>query len=282
MGIEQAREALEQGLNTEATDSKDAVGLAPDSTDTQTVNAQKEERQQQIADLESFERVKFKGKEWSKSDLDRAFMMQSDYTKKTQALAEERKYYDNLNYDLEAVAKNPALAQQFKAIYPEKFHALLGYVSQNQAPPAQNTQAIDPQLIDRLGKTEHLVQSMYNEAREAKIKVHEAEIDTTLSSLEKKYPFADKEAVLSRAISLNEQGQQLTPELWDRIAKSVNDNVQKLADAHYKNKVNEQKQASAKAKDVAGGGGTPSQTPKKETFKEATARAIAELGGKQF
>jgi hypothetical protein len=80
----------------------------------------------QISELEKLEKIKYNGKVLSGKDLARELkegsLRLSDYTKKTQAIAEERKYYDNLAVDLQKLKANPALVDQFKSIYPQKFH----------------------------------------------------------------------------------------------------------------------------------------------------------------
>lgn len=286
MGLEQARSALEtdlsggnEGLGNE---QKESIDSAPETNTAAETNTPPKPW-----DLDSFSGpIKYQGKEWSKEDLQKQFLMQSDYTRKTQALAREReeiqKYESNLRYDLESVKQNPALVEQFKKIYPEKYHSLVDLVVSNQAKQEQqsNNPNIDPAFLDRFNKSEAMLQQVLGEQREAKVNAHLAEIDVQMSTLAKKYPLADQETILTRAMSYNEKGQALTPELWDQIGKQVQTQYEKLFESHYKQKVEQQKQASAKAKDVSSGGGTPSVAPKRETMKEATERAIRELSGR--
>lgn len=225
--------------------------------------------QQQIVDLDSVDKFKFAGKEWTPKDFQGAYMMQSDYTKKTQALAEERKYFDNLTADLESVKSNPSLIEKFKSVYPEKFHKFLGYVQGASQPQAQkqteNAQSqIDPAFKERFERLE-------SEIHERKVQAIEAELDAKFKGLSEKYPMADEEAVLARAQALIDRGEKLNDKIWDGLWKSVNERNQKLAEQFYAKKIKEQKTTNQKGKDIASGGGTPGQAPKvARSIKEAT------------
>lgn len=286
MGFEQAHEALEADLKAQAPGGAEA-GLSPE---TENSSVSKEESKPEILDLDTLERVKYKGKEWAREDLDKAFLMQSDYTKKTQALAKEREaaqkeqeFQQAFRYDLPKVLGNPALAAEFKKVYPESYHELLDLYLKNQPQQAQTgaqTPQVDPRLEERMSRFETFVEQKEAEAKEARVTAYEAEIETTMKTLSTKYPLADEEAIISRAQTLLSQGEKLTQETWDKIAKHVNDRNEKLAEKYYKGKVDSQKQASAKGRDVASGGSTPLETGKKLSFKEATAQAIRDFSGK--
>lgn len=230
--------------------------------------------QPQVLDIDSLEKFRFGGKEWTPKDFQGAYMMQSDYTRKTQALAEDRKYYDNLSADLESVKKNPALAEKFKSVYPEKFHNFLGYVHQPQAeqPKEKAPQAgIDPEFMSRFERVEA-------DLHDRKVQAINAELDNTFKSLSEKYPFADEEAAIARGQALLSQGQELTKDVWEKVWKSVHERNQALAEKHYSTKINQQKTANLAGRDVGRGGSTPGQGPKTpRTIKEASAYALQEL-----
>ena len=69
-----------------------------------------------IPDLEKLAKFRYKGKTLTLDDLQKMGMMQNDYQKKTQELAKERKYWDNLDSDLGNVRDNPKLANEFKKL----------------------------------------------------------------------------------------------------------------------------------------------------------------------
>jgi len=227
--------------------------------------------QPSIYDLDSAEKFKWQGREWTTKELQSAYMAHSDYTRKTQALAEERRFYDNLSVDLEAVKHNPNLLSEFKRVYPEKFHSYLNYVQQKQPEGQVQSQqsSIDPQFKERFERLER-------QLHEKEVSAIEAELDVKFKQYSEKYPMADEEAVVARAQALLARGDKLTDETWDNLWKSVHDRYQKLADDYYGKKIKEQKSASHKAKDVGSGGGTVGHAPfKPKNLKEATDALLA-------
>lgn len=240
---------------------------------------------QALIDLDSVEKFKFDGREMTLKDLRAERMMQADYTRKTTEISQERKYYDNLKIDLDAVKSNPSLAARFKAIYPEKFHHYLGYVAQPQASQGQNPQGegrpqMDQAVLERIERIEA-------QERDRNLKAINAELDSKFKTLSGKYPLADEDLVIARAqqflqskrdqAPLSEQGPvTITDKEWDQLWKSSHDRIQSVAEKHYADKVNKQKNANAKGKDAASGGGIPGSAPNKpRTIKEAGAALIA-------
>lgn len=254
--------------NVESTESQESF----DSSSTEGHS-----EQPSIVELDSLEKFKWKGREITPKDLESFAMMQSDYTKKTQAIAEERKYYENLEYDLEAVKRNPSLAEKFKSVYPEKYHKFLGYVSPQQpqqsyqSTQTSQAQGMDPEFMERFNRIEQ-------ELNERKVAAVQAELDAKFEQLSKKYPFADEEAVIARAQALLDRGEKLTDQVWDKLWKGVNERYEKLAEARYQERLNKTKQAHASGKDSGAGGGTPGQAPRQpRTIKEASQFAMQEL-----
>lgn len=234
----------------------------------ESLPTQETPEQPSIYDLDSAEKFKWQGREWTTKELQSAYMAHSDYTRKTQALAEERRFYDNLSVDLDAVKHNPNLISEFKRVYPEKFHSYLSHVQpkqpENQYNQQNQQQSIDPQFQQRFERLE-------KQLHEKEVSAIEAELDAKFKQFSEKYPMADEEAVVARAQAILSRGDKLTDQTWDNLWKSVHDRYQKLADDYYGKKIKEQKSASAKAKDVGSGGGTVGHAPyKPKTVKEAT------------
>lgn len=281
-GMNAAQEVAAQDNTTEVTQT---------GADTANPGGETAQAAPSIVDLDAVEKFKFAGREWTPKDFQGAYMMQSDYTKKTQALAEERKYYDNLGADLAAVKTNPSLAAKFKAIYPEKFHSFLGYVapttptSQTQVQPegAEKSQGQpNPELMERLERIEH-------DFMERKIQAINAELDAKFKTLSGKYPMADEDSVVARAQALLEAKRQSAPlneqsqvtvsdKEWDDLWKSSHDRVQGLASKHYSETVNKQKNANKSGKDVASGGGIGGQAPKQPKSIREASRLAHESG----
>ena len=242
------------------------------STEVTPEQPTKEAAAPSIPDLDSMEKFKYGGREMTAKELRSEMMMQSDYTKKTQAISEERKYYDNLSADLAAVKGNPALAEKFKSIYPERFHAYLGYVTPAQQAKAESQQTqyaqIDPTVMQRF-------QRMEADMNQREVAAINAQLDAKFSKLSEKFPFADEEAAIARAQSLQERGEKLTDQVWENIWKSVHDKNETRFKQIQSAQAQKQKSANAKGKDAAQGGGIPGQAPvKPKTIKEASKLAL--------
>lgn len=235
-------------------------------------------QEQELIDLDKVQKFKYGGREWTPKDFQGAVMMQSDYTKKTQAIAQERKYYDNLSADLEAVKGNPQLIDEFKKVYPEKFHSFLSYIQkeeQRQAKEAPQEQASDPAYKQFQSRIEQIE----NHFKEQEVSSINAELDNKFSQLSKKYDMADEESVLARAQTLVEKLQSENPgqkvkisdQQWDQLWKTVHDKAEAAFNARYTKQVQSKLQNNARAKDVPAGGGIPGQAPRKfETIREAS------------
>lgn len=257
--------------NSESTDysSESEQTSSNEQLDNQTSN---------VLDLDSAERVKFEGREWTREELRNAYMMQSDYTRKTQALAEERKYYDNLDADLEHVRRNPALANEFMRVYPAKFHRFLDMGKGSSQQATQYGQQNNTGSNQHYQNLEQKLQRIEADMLERNVQAIQSQLDSKFEVLSKRYPMADEEAVLSRAESLLNKGTELTDRVWDLLWKSVNDRNVELAKQYYSKQVNNQKTANQRGKDIAPGGGTPGQAPRRpKTIKEASQWALADL-----
>lgn len=224
-----------------------------------------------IAELDKMDKFKLDGQEWTLKDLKAAIMRQKDYTQKTQTLAQERKaleedkrFRENLAYDLRAMEKNPALAQEFLKVYPESYHKLAeDYLKQNtQSPEAQTTPVqtpqVDFQLLSRLDRMEKIHQAQ-------EIAKNEQVIEQTMTELSSKYPNAAdfKELVLARAFESHNKGTQLSKEVWEDIFKQVDSEVEAKLKGKYGTLVKKQTEANAKSSDVGAGGGSAGRAPVK-------------------
>lgn len=261
---------LNEQVESESTESAEQSpqGASPEGESAPSPTAQ------EIIDLDKIEKFRYAGRELTPKELQGMVMMQSDYTRKTQSLAEERRYYDNLSADLASVKANPALLDKFKSIYPEKFHAYLDYVAPQReaaAPQAAQKPVMDPAFEERFNKMEQAYK-----ARE--VEAAEAQIDATIKTLAPKYPYASERAVLAEVQYALDKGQKLTEKVWEAAYKAVNDDTKRKVDMARQEELKNQKQANMRGKDVSQGGGIPGQAPKMpRTIKEATAYALQEL-----
>ena len=222
------------------------------------------------------------------ADLEKAILRQEDYTRKTQTLSEQRKayesekqaeskYYNNLHWDLLAVANNPNLASKFLETYPEKFHSYLKDTMstvqrQNGQSPNQSPQShVDIELMQKVQRLE----KSYNEQQEMKAT---SEINGNLEKYSKVYKDAHPEIVLARVYESHTKGAPITSELWEATFKTVDQEMKQMFKDRYGSLVKEQKAANQKGRDVDGGTGTITSSPKKfANIGDVSKHAIAEL-----
>jgi ribosomal protein S8 len=270
-----AEDFVNQSTQDSASQAETPQNNAPDSQAPQasaTDATPKGDVAMAIAELDKMDKFKLDGQEWTLKDLKAAIMRQKDYTQKTQSLAEERKsfqeerkFHENLAWDLQQVRDNPELAKEFVKIYPQSFHkhvaeflkASTQVATQQNQNQVQKPQ-VDIELLSRLDRLEK-IHSKQEIAQE------EAKIEKTVDELSKKYPDAAnfKELVLSRAYEARLSGNELTTDDWEKIFKEVDEQVGTLVKAKYGNLVKQQTEANSKAKDVGAGGGTAGRAPVK-------------------
>lgn len=240
------------------------------------VTATQEPKTQEEIILDKLEKFKFDGKEYTPEQIRNQMLMHSDYTKKTQAIAQEKKYLENLRYDVEAVKKNPALASEFRKLYPEQYHEILdilglsGVSKQTQEDSSQNQASVDPQLMSKLERLESYVQ-------EQETSKAEAILETTFAKMSAKYPDAIEDVVISRAQALMDQGVRGEEIPWEKLWKHEHDRVNKILEERQGRKLQTQRDANLKAKAPAQGGGIPGQAPAKPKLKDVADLAIQHL-----
>ncbi len=281
---------MDEEMNTGAAEGAPSTdsGQATPGSDTSAAPAgQEQQANGQFVDITEPNRYRYNGR--SVKDWDSGYMRQQDYTSKTQALAQERRYFDNLAIDLERVKSNPQLADQFRQVYPEKYHAYLRFIpsgnpqapqQQGQRPEQQQYAQLDPRFVAEFNQ-------MKDAARQREVQAISSELDNVYAKYSKTYPFADEEAVTARAqalfAKLKEQDPtnpniRISEKQWDALWKSQNERAHKLADTQYKNQVKAQLEASRKGSSAGGGGGVPGQAPRQfKTIKEASAAAHADI-----
>lgn len=249
-------------------------------TDQPDAAPQKEE----LMDLGSVKRFRFEGREWTPKELRSAYMAHADYTRKTQALAEEKKFISNYRYDLEQVKKDPRLAEAFKKVYPEDYHYLLEPILRQAQQPTRQTQEaqtrVSPEWEERISRIENDVSSQKQELHERQVNAINAELDSKFQKLAEKYPMADEEAVVARAQALHDRGEKLTDQVWDSLWRSHHEKMSGYVNKLQSERFKEQKAANIKGKDMGSGGGIPGQAPRiPKTIKEARDLMLKDLDG---
>lgn len=310
MGLDEARQAVESAGNPQTSEiSQDAGGasagsngdLAPDSGDSS-----------QVLDLTQTEKFMWEGKEMTPQELRSSMLRQQDYTKKTQQAAEERrqyleerrrfeeerqsyqsqreqseKYESNLEADIQHVLGDPSKEAKFKEIYPEKYHqalekALVQAFGDRNSPDGE-VKSLKQQLKTIQDRFQMQDQERAKTAFESDVKQNAEILDSAISRLSTKYPSADEESVLARAeyiASSFKKDQSFAnnfSQLMEKLYKENHDFHEKRYQQIYTQKVNQQKQANTKAKDVGRGGATPGAAPQKMKLRDVKNHILGTL-----
>lgn len=255
-----------------------------------------EDKINDLVDLGKVEKFLWNGKEMTPKELEQSFMRQSDYTKKTQSLAEERKYSENFLYDALKVFKDKSLMSKFQEIYPLSYQEKLGSVLEewnnltqaqknevlNKADQQQGSapQKLPDEVVKRLEQLEGVAKGYQDRVFQEEVKAAEAQIDASLNKYLKQYSHADEESVLAKAQQALNQGIELNEKAWERLVKLDHDKNMAKYQNFYKSQINKQQDLNHKGRDTAAGGGVPGQAPKRLSFDEATRAAINDLSGR--
>jgi len=263
---------------------------------TEDVNIRDDDNQEQatdndsmeaVADLSKFSRFKLGEEELTPDQLRKERMLHSDYTKKTQEIAQERRYVSNLQADLEKISRNPALAEEFRRVYPRQFHNYLNFVLRETNASQQTNRSMVPNsqaniLDPRVEKALSTIERLEKEREEDLVNQRVTEIDSAFSKFSSKYPLATPNGyeglVLSKAQRVIESGDKMDDSKWEKIFKESEQHFSKAYESHYKTRINNQKAAHIKGKDIGSGGGVPGGAPQMpRTIKEAARIAEEEL-----
>lgn len=231
---------------------------------------------QAVADLSKYKEVTINGQKMTIDDLQKSIMRQSDYTKKTQEVATERKYNANLAADLDKVKANPALASEFKRLYPAQYHAYLKYVT-DSAPQTPPPGQLPPELMERFSRYDQFIDETSREKIAAQEQALEANLQTFETNLIKKYPKADAFSAYGYAENKirqieQETGQKVSPkdlneQFMEPFFKASHDNLVKQFNQWNKEQAKQAQSNNRIAADTGRGGGTPGAAPGKIALK---------------
>lgn len=256
----------------------------------------------EIPDLDKLERFRWKGKDLTRDELEKAYLRHEDYTRKVSQVSEQRKYAENFEYDLAKVVENPALLGEMRKVYPSQFVKIAESVL-NRLPskrddvasapnefPNQNFESekitsLEAQLQRALQQVEELTgwrSGIDEQVKQANLAKAEAQIDKWFDDLGKKYPEADPEIVNAKAIYLSEQlkdsGKPFTQAELEKLFKAEHERLESRYAERYRTQIEKQKAAASKVQDMGAGGGVPSAPAKQaKTLKEATKHMLDDI-----
>jgi predicted component of type VI protein secretion system len=238
--------------------------------------------QQEILDLDSVSSFKFQGETYTPSQLAEIQQGYQRYGEASKYIEEDQRYWANVEHDIEKVLKNPARADEFKQVYPERFHKILDKYLGSSQRSAQDSGETSHQLPREIGEKltayEQRLRQFEEKAYQADVAAASAKIDAILPNLLKKYELADQDKVLFEAEKLLNKGGKLTDAVWERLVREDHERVTSRADKFYQAKLKNQLNQGQKGKDMGAGGSTPGSAPvKPKTFAQAQEALIASL-----
>lgn len=262
----------------------------------------------QIADLEKLDKVRYNGKVITGKELAKELkdggLRQSDYTNKSKQLAaerkvfaEERKFYEALGADLKQLRDNPDRIDEFKAIYPAKFHQYLDLVESKALAKQEAVQNKPDQAQEQKTSLEQdpRFQEMYKHYQDQRFETAKTQVYSVFDRLAAKH-FSDlpKPTALKfdRLIAADVQAERDAwmkdnpGETWkldesriEKIFQEYKKDFESSATDWNAKRFNAQKAASEKSKGPGAGGGIPGGAPKvARTIQEATELALADPG----
>lgn len=231
-----------------------------------------------ITNLDSLSEFEFQGEKFTPERLQEIYKGYQTLSEQQKSAKSEDRYWRNLEADIDNVIQNPGLAEQFKRVYPEKFHAILSKLMPNQSAEAQGP-SLPKDVLARLSKVDQVEAQLHQMA----VETANAKLDSILPKLYSKYPMAVEDQVLARAEAFLSQGGKLTDAMWERLAKESHEAAKKRSDAYYKNELQAQTSKGIQAQDIGPGGAAPGKAPPKiKTFDQARDSMIAAMKAQGF
>ena len=247
------------------------------------------EEQPDILDLSGVEKFRYKDLELTPDELDKHMLRQADYTRKTQEIAEERKYMGALQSDLEAVRENPALESEFKKVYPEKYHSYLNYVrSEQRAEDSKygNQEQLPKEVLQRLERMDKFMETQGQKEEELKVREYSQQIEKWEDSFSKKYDLSNPVDVWTKVQALMDQNglneDQVNEKFVEKLFKDSHESTRKRFDDYSKNQFQQNKDVNRRASDVGKGGGMPGEAPKKLKFHDVADKLIDDMKAKGY
>lgn len=236
--------------------------------------------QQDIFDLDSVSSWKFQGQTYTPDQWNEIFQGYQKYGETSKYVDQDKAYWANVNADIEKVLQNPSRVDEFKQVYPERFHALLDAKlgGQSQGRVQDNTGQLPREFLEKFQTVEQKLRAFEERAFQSEVEAASAKIDAIMPKLLEKYEMADQDRILMEAERVLNKGMQLTDSVWERIAKEDHEKATKRADKYYQAKLKSQLDQGKKGVDTGVGGSSPGQAPvKPRTFGEAQEAMMAHL-----
>lgn len=267
-----------------------APNTVSEPTSTQTPTAA------QLLDLDKHEKFLWKGREITRKEFEDGHLRQSDYSKKTAELTEQRKFADNFDADLQKVMADPdKWLSRFERVYPPGYVKIAKTILERHkaggAPNAGAAPNNDPAKVSSLKDHPEFqalsskIEDWERSQQETQIEASRAWLKSQHDVLGKKYPHAHPEVVEGRLgmWAMKNGGDKVTGEVVEQFYQKANEEMKQRSDALYKDKITKQITAGKEARDVGTGGDAPGAAPKRaKSMKEATQQALDDIANGTF
>ncbi len=241
----------------------------------------------QSTDIDSLSEFSFQGQKFTPQQLAKLL---GEHQRFSQTLPEAEKYREfaeNLDIDIEKVVRNPALAEQFKSMYPKQFHAALDRALGTRPAASQETDkaGMPKEFSNELQALRNELSEFKQEKYQAQVAQQEAYLQKVVDPLFEKYPYAKpkevQNAVFAQAQAMVEQGYKMTDAAWDRLVKETHLAIKKQSDQLRTAEIKAQTEKGALGADTGAGGSPPGQAPARgpRNFREAEMEALRQIKG---
>jgi hypothetical protein len=253
---------------------------SPESAATETAAAAST-----ITELDGLSEFSYQGNKYTPEQLHKIMTEHKSYGEQVKNFSDDKKFYDNLDSDLEHVLNDPSLAQKFKTVYPPKFHSYVDKILRDKgqaAAPANTAQpGLPKEFLNKFGAMEQRLSFFEKRAFDAEVQSANAKLEALMPPLLTKFPLANEDQVYTRAEVLLQQGQKLTEKTWERLVRESHESMKKRSDQFYSAKAKQQLDKGKQGADMGAGGGSPGLSPRKpRTFAEAQEAMMASLNAR--
>jgi len=256
----------------------------PVTTETSTPAAADTSPASSVTDLDGLSEFTWQGEKRSPDWLHQIYSEHKTLSEQHKSFAQEQKFTENLEADLDNVLKDPNLAQRFKEVYPKKFHGLVDRLLKTGQATAQPTTAqpnLSPEVLQRLENQDQRLKFFEERAYQSEVQSASAAIDKVTGPLFEKYGMANEDQVFSRAEAALQGGQKLTGAVWERLIRESHEKMTKKVDQINGAKLKEQIEKGKRGADTGPGGSAPGAAPKRAgNISSATDDYIASLGSR--
>lgn len=258
----------------------DVAAQAPEAPEAQAP------QQAEVVDIDGLSEFSFQGEKRDHAWLHKTVNEHQTYAKQVEEYKKEVEFANNLQIDLDNVLSDPRLASKFKAVYPQKYHAILDrFLATNGQAPAQANNAqsfsLPKEFQQEFSQMKERLQFHEQRSYQAEVQASSAKLDSMLPPIFAKYDMANEDQVYAKAEALLQTGQKLTEKTWERLARESHVAQEKKFDQRQAALLKKQEDAANKGKDVGPGGTVPGAAPLKiRTFAEAQEAAIASMSKK--